>query len=287
MRRRILTGLSLAAGVLFALWLDHFVPGVIAWLFGALAGGLVAWELARMGEFRELGLGRALAGGLLATAVASALLAYRLALEPPAAGSAGLLDDYALLVGAALAGALLGGLFRAPPDTQPGAPLRPALLQAVWAFPPLFALALYDLVFGVWALGALIVLSKIGDNFGYFVGRSIGRSHPFSTISPNKTTAGCVASLGGGIATGLAFAALGGLPAGRYGLLGAALFGGLVNLGAQAGDLIESVVKRRAGVKDSSGLVGASGGVLDVVDSLLVAVPVGLAVWPWLFPALD
>jgi CDP-diglyceride synthetase len=58
-----------------------------------------------------------------------------------------------------------------------------------------------------------------------------------------------------------------------------ALLGGLVNLAAQAGDLSESWVKRRAGVKDSSTLLGPSGGVLDVIDSLLLAAPVALVAW--------
>ena len=55
-----------------------------------------------------------------------------------------------------------------------------------------------------------------------------------------------------------------------------AVVGGLINVAAQAGDLSESWVKRKAGVKDSSTLVGPSGGVLDVIDSLLVAAPVAL-----------
>jgi phosphatidate cytidylyltransferase len=57
-----------------------------------------------------------------------------------------------------------------------------------------------------------------------------------------------------------------------------------VNLAAQAGDLLESWVKRKAGVKDSSGLFGPSGGLLDQLDSLLLAVPVALVAWPWLVP---
>ena len=56
-----------------------------------------------------------------------------------------------------------------------------------------------------------------------------------------------------------------------------------MNLASQAGDLLESVVKRRAGVKDSGTLFGPSGGVLDVVDSLLLSVPTALATWPLLF----
>ena len=51
-------------------------------------------------------------------------------------------------------------------------------------------------------LTVLVVLAKVGDNAGYFVGRAIGQRHPFPTISPGKTVAGCVASLLAGVATG-------------------------------------------------------------------------------------
>jgi phosphatidate cytidylyltransferase len=57
----------------------------------------------------------------------------------------------------------------------------------------------------------------------------------------------------------------------------------VLNLAAQAGDLLESKVKRSAGVKDSSGWLGPAGGLLDVVDSLLLTVPTALVSWPLLF----
>jgi phosphatidate cytidylyltransferase len=59
----------------------------------------------------------------------------------------------------------------------------------------------------------------------------------------------------------------------------------VVNLASQAGDLLESKVKRTAGVKDSGALFGPSGGFLDLTDSLLLSVPVALIVWPLLFTA--
>jgi phosphatidate cytidylyltransferase len=129
----------------------------------------------------------------------------------------------------------------------------------------------------------LLVLAKVGDIAAYYVGNAIGRSRPFPTISPGKTTEGCVASLLAGMSSGAALASAGILPPTRFGILGGVLAGGLVNLAAQAGDLLESWVKRRAGVKDSSSWLGPSGGLLDVVDSLLLAVPAALLAWPMLF----
>ncbi len=56
-----------------------------------------------------------------------------------------------------------------------------------------------------------------------------------------------------------------------------------MNLAAQSGDLLKSWTKRRAGVKDSSTIFGPAGGLLDQVDSLLLAVPMACMTWPWLF----
>ena len=58
----------------------------------------------------------------------------------------------------------------------------------------------------------------------------------------------------------------------------------VVTLG-MVGDLFESLLKRSAGVKDSSAVFGPSGGLLDQLDSILLAVPVALLAWPWLLRA--
>jgi len=166
---------------------------------------------------------------------------------------------------------------------QPGAAqgLAITVLLAIWIVPPLPALWH---VWEAWSIGGLIALllcSKIGDTAGYYVGTAIGRHHPFPRISPGKTTEGCIGSFVAGTLAGGVCVALELLPGDFvHGLLA----GAVVNLAAQTGDLLESFVKRRAGVKDSSGLLGPSGGLLDQIDSLLVSVPVALAVWPWILP---
>jgi CDP-diglyceride synthetase len=164
------------------------------------------------------------------------------------------------------------------------APLEPVAALAAWLLPLLWI----EFVFVDWGargLLALLLLSKIGDTAGYYAGNAFGRHHPFKRISPGKTTEGCIASLVAGTATGAVVVALGWLPEGRSGVWGGLVAGAGVNLAAQAGDLFESLVKRRAGVKDSGTWFGPSGGVLDVVDSLLFTVPVALVSWPWLFGA--
>jgi len=127
---------------------------------------------------------------------------------------------------------------------------------------------------------ALIVLSKVGDIAGYYVGSAIGKFHPFPRISPGKTHEGCLGSLAAGTVAGGLLVAIGLLPKGELGLAGGLLAGAVTNLAAQAGDLCESWLKRRAGVKDSGTWFGPSGGVLDLVDSLLFTVPAALLFWP-------
>jgi phosphatidate cytidylyltransferase len=137
--------------------------------------------------------------------------------------------------------------------------------------------------YGFYGLVALIVLSKVGDIAGYYVGSAIGRVHPFPVLSPKKTLEGCIASAVAGTLAGALCVLLRWLPDSPFGWKGGLAAGLAINLAAQAGDLYESRAKRRAGVKDSGRLFGPSGGVLDVVDSLLFTVPVALLVWPALF----
>lgn len=161
---------------------------------------------------------------------------------------------------------------------------RMRLLLALW-IGPLLTLPLVWL-WHVWhdwgtsGLVALIVLAKVGDIAGYYVGSAIGKRRPFPKISPGKTVAGCWGSFVTGTLVGGLLVLTGVLPEGSHGVWGGLTAGAAVNLAAQAGDLLESWIKRGAGVKDSGTWFGPSGGVLDLVDSLLLAVPAALAVWP-------
>lgn len=120
-------------------------------------------------------------------------------------------------------------------------------------------------------LSMLLVLSvKVGDSVAYLVGRSLGVT-PLSWVSPKKTWEGAAGSVAGGVAVTLIGGGL---------LLGFSwwqmlLFGFVTNIAGQLGDLVESLLKRRSGVKDSGTLLREIGGFLDLTDSLLLAAPVG------------
>ena len=117
------------------------------------------------------------------------------------------------------------------------------------------------------------------DSFAYYTGRAFGRRKLAPVVSPNKTWEG---TLGG-----LAGATLIGAAAGEWGLMpelgpavGAAA-GALASSAGQIGDLVESLWKRGAGVKDSGTFLPGHGGFYDRIDSLLFAGPVLAAILVW------
>ncbi|MEA3010105.1 MAG: phosphatidate cytidylyltransferase [Sphingomonadales bacterium] len=130
---------------------------------------------------------------------------------------------------------------------------------------PSFALlviewARFDLVF--W----LMLVTWATDIFAYFAGRSIGGPKLAPRISPNKTWAGLIGGMAGAAVVGAVAAWLFGLSAEVPAFL---WLGAPMGLLAQLGDLYESSVKRRRGVKDSGTLLPGHGGVLDRLDGLL------------------
>ena len=135
---------------------------------------------------------------------------------------------------------------------------------------PSFALLILNWISWEAVLWAMVV-TWATDIFAYFAGRSIGGPKLAPTISPNKTWAGLIGGMVGAEVLGAITAALLGL-----GLPFLAL-GGLMGLIAQMGDLYESAVKRKAGVKDSGSILPGHGGVLDRLDGLLPVVLATLA----------
>ena len=131
----------------------------------------------------------------------------------------------------------------------------------------------------------LFLVVWAGDIAALYVGRAWGRRKLAPLISPGKTWEGSAASVVGSVSIGLALVLLAGMLARRNGGLSTLLsFPGSVmgwvalavvlNVAAQVGDLIESAIKRGAGVKDSGSMLPGHGGMLDRIDALLVAAPV-------------
>jgi phosphatidate cytidylyltransferase len=142
-----------------------------------------------------------------------------------------------------------------------------------------------------WLLYLLLVVWA-GDIFAYFVGRSMGWHLMAPRISPKKTWEGAAASLAASLLVGSllftyalpisSFLLRVGLIQRRDGLFGlekpelwpVVLLTVILNIAAQLGDLVESLIKRGAGAKDSGTILPGHGGMLDRIDALLFAAPV-------------
>jgi phosphatidate cytidylyltransferase len=125
---------------------------------------------------------------------------------------------------------------------------------------------------------APVLLTWVSDSFAYFGGRALGKNKLIPKVSPGKTVEGAVSAVVGTLLAGAAYSVF----LARFGsyvpsILEGAVFGLLVSVAAQAGDLAESLWKRDVGVKDSGTLLPGHGGALDRFDSLLFTLPLGYA----------
>ena len=274
LRQRLITG-PILIGSLFALvWLDDrctFQDGggvIFAALFMILIP-LAAAEAARLS--RDCGV-RAptpltiiVALTMFLTGVASLLvsdptLAAGIAMFGPAIGFA------IAAIGLASSRRIEGGFTGAA--TIAGIAIWTGLLPVFWLF------AFRD--HGAWLAAGLVLVVKSGDIGAYFTGLAVGRHKLIPWLSPKKTIEGGIGGLifGGLAGGGLALLTAEQPPnmslsmtAGVLGGVSLALVGGL-------GDLLESLLKRAAGAKDSGSVLPGMGGILDVLDSPLVAGPV-------------
>jgi len=237
LRRRVVSALVLAAVAVPALaW-----GGAPAALLISVCGGVMGWEFRTL-TARDAGDAPVYGAGFGAAALAAGLGAGGAALIVLLATGAG----FAAFDVArrrpfhwALAGAATAGL-------------------AATAFAALRADPAHGLTLALW-VAAVTVATDVG---AFFAGRAIGGPKLWPSVSPKKTWAG----LGGGVALAVGVSlAFSPLTQGTY-LTPVALVSALAAIVAQGGDLAESALKRRVGVKDSSALIPGHGGALDRLD---------------------
>ena len=148
--------------------------------------------------------------------------------------------------------------------------------------------AIGSMTFGVPPGGVLLIFPMVitwaSDIGAYFVGRALGKRKLIPSVSPGKTVAGAVGGLAASMLVAWAFARGVLVPIASLGFTpwGALLFGGLVSVAAQVGDLFESLLKREARVKDSSHIIPGHGGILDRFDSLIFVLPLAYLLLGWL-----
>ncbi|HEX3506518.1 MAG TPA: phosphatidate cytidylyltransferase [Xanthobacteraceae bacterium] len=249
-RRRVASALVLAPIVILAAYLG----GAVFVALCALAAAAVLWEwskvVARSAEPRILAPGFA----------ALALAAIFIVLQQPSAAIV------TVAVGTVVVGAAVAAWPRsAPPPIAPVWGAGGVVYGGIVLVCP--ALLRNDPEFGLQALLFLFATVWATDIFAYLTGRTFGGPLLWPQLSPNKTWSGAFGGLLGGVAAGAAVAYASG---GTRGVV-AGVLALVLSIVAQGGDLFESAIKRRFGVKDTSHLIPGHGGVMDRLDGFLVA----------------
>jgi phosphatidate cytidylyltransferase len=133
-------------------------------------------------------------------------------------------------------------------------------------------------------LGLPLVLTWATDTGAFFVGRSIGGRKLIPAVSPGKTVSGAIGGVVTSVLVTWLYVTFLLRPTAQLAMTtwSIVLFGVIVSVAAQVGDLVESLLKREAGVKDSGGLLPGHGGVLDRLDSLFFVLPTAHLLLSWM-----
>jgi phosphatidate cytidylyltransferase len=251
--QRVLSALALLVLVVGTIWL---LPPVATLGLSALAAGLAFVEYARLASDLGAHVPRAVTGA----AVIAACVAV---------GSTAVPVEIVLVSALIVIGSMAVAAAQPGPSTLRDA--AASLWPVVYLGVPLGSLAAVRLIGGRDAILLLLATLVVSDSAQYYCGRAFGRTPLAPVISPKKTVEGAI----GGCIFGTTALVLGGtwvFPATPRLVL--VLLAAAVVLLGMVGDLFESLLKRSAGVKDSSGLIPGHGGVLDRIDSWLFAGPV-------------
>jgi len=244
---RVLSGIILIAIAVGIVW---FAPPI---LFFAVVELLVALAFI---EYAAL----ARAGGVAIPVVPAGVATVVASIGPA---------DVALMAGFVALGAITLTMWSGERDAlnRAAASVFPMLYLGL----PIGAMASLRALHGREALFLLMLTVMVSDTAQYYSGRAFGKRLLAPVISPKKTVEGAI---GGFVCGALIMTVVGAWWLPQLALAFRALLGvALVALGI-AGDLFESMLKRSAGVKDSSALIPGHGGVLDRIDALLFAAPV-------------
>lgn len=211
---------------------------------------------------------------LMGLAIGLALFAAGIAAVTPETGDAArwilmarIFSQYFLIL--ALPLLLIIELFRF--REQPMANLGTTLLGVIYVALPMAMILYIPRAFGgwnPWVVLCFIFTIWANDVFAYLVGMTLGRHRLCERISPKKSWEGFFGGIAGAVLMGYLASRLLDMPAGLW--CGLALVAAVTGV---LGDLIESMLKRKADLKDSGNLIPGHGGVLDRFDALLLAIP--------------
>ncbi|ETF01935.1 phosphatidate cytidylyltransferase [Advenella kashmirensis W13003] len=280
--QRVITAVVL---LIVLLMVSVFLSPVSFRVFVALASAIALWEWLRItatGSFS-----RVIAGLYFVLAVWASIAGFHGA---PASGSAAPWSSWIDILAAVLAG--VGLLFwtilvpvtlkRADTGSSPVSALGSAMGVIVIGASAL-GLSMMHQQYGAWFIFSFLGVIWCADTFAYFGGRHFAGPRLAPAISPGKTRSGAACGL---LAAVLWMAITMYIDGSFAAFLGQSLplpvvllIGAILAIYSMIGDLYESLLKRRAGIKDSSQLLPGHGGVWDRFDSILAVTPVVLALW--------
>jgi phosphatidate cytidylyltransferase len=279
LKARVITALVLLALLVPAL---AFMP-ITGWaLFVLLFLAAAGWEWARLCGF----------GAVLAIAYAGVIVLLALGFLATSAQAGSSIGIAAYVLSASCWTLVAGWWFAKGPAAPHGVAL--ALLGVLMLLPCWWAIVQARAA-GALFMFLLMGLVWVADIAAYFAGRAFGRRKLAPAVSPGKTWEGALGGMAGGVVLAVICAYATTASGGIYDSWFAWLFGFARHIGPAGllaalaivlalvgmsivGDLFESLLKRRAGVKDSSGLLPGHGGVLDRIDSLIPTMPIAMLI---------
>ncbi|MFC1890599.1 phosphatidate cytidylyltransferase [Thermodesulfobacteriota bacterium] len=265
LRKKVATGLTLAVIFVLAIW-----RGPLTFWYGLIGVIAVVGVL----EYASM---------IPSVSAARKILVFLPACLMPITGVC-LLGEIGLMTGVA-AGFLWISILCLPWRSDIGAAMESQHrlvfgILYLGMLPSFFLLLMQEGLYGRKWIFLILIAAYMGDTAAYFTGRTFGHAKLSPNVSPNKTWEGAAGGLLGSIVGVSVFS--------RLAFDGIALWQGAVlavvlGVAAQAGDLVESLIKRNADVKDSGSFLPGHGGVLDRVDSAIFALPVGYYAMKLLF----
>lgn len=249
-------------------WLGVWARGGVFGVLGVAAASAGAWELARLQQDKGVASSPMMMAAAALVGLATAGVGSRL----PDSG-----DAAVLMVSAGAATLLAAVLVYSRDRAVEGmfSELAGVLLSFLYLGGLLGLYVAMRADHDSWVVLWLLLSVKSSDIGAFFSGRSFGKHRLAPWISPGKTWEG----LAGGVALASVIGGVGAWALATSGVLvigvvWGALLGAMLAVAGQVGDLVISLLKRDAGRKDASGALPGFGGVLDVLDSLLLAAPV-------------
>jgi phosphatidate cytidylyltransferase len=277
LKYRVPSGIFMVAGLVGLIWADNFAegrgypPGLILLALVLLMNLLASIELATLLRAKW---GHCSRMSIWISAMVGAVMVFSLPMVE-------LKLTTVAAFGSGVAGVLFAAMFRhsfASRQTQGAAAAgaSAAFAMVYLGLLPGMYLLIRQAGYSAWVIAAILLIIKSCDIGAYATGRLIGRHKLIEWLSPGKTWEGLIGGMCLSAALAVGFAAWGNAasPVIEVPLWYAGLAGLLLGFLGQVGDLVASLLKRDAGVKDWAATIPGFGGVMDVIDSVLIVSPV-------------